>query len=82
MPAISHAELKHMTMAYAIGMWHKRAEHDIYTPVEIHINHVRNRLPTRVWGKRIEAAFTELVETHPHYSRNSVGVLEYFPGRK
>ncbi len=76
---ISNAELRNMTMAYAISMWHKRVSHDIRTPVRIDVNHIRHRFPTPIWAKRITGAFTDLVDTHPHFTFDDHGNLEYFP---
>ena len=82
MTKISKAEWRNMTMAYAISMWHKRVSHDIHTPVCINVNHIRNRFPTPIWAKRITGAFAELVDTHPHFTFNQNGILEYFPNQE
>lgn len=82
MSRISLAQIRNMTLSYAIMMWHKRQEYQISTPVEIHTAHIRNRFQSSIWARRIEQVFQELVETHPYFDFNDSGVLEYFPQSK
>lgn len=82
MSRISLAEIKNMTLSYAIMMWHKRQEYQISTPVEIHTAHIRNRFQSSIWARRIEQVFQELVETHPYFDFNDNAILEYFPQSK
>ena len=67
MVKISNEEIRHMTMAYAIQMWCKRRDLDIYESVPIYVSHIRNRFPTPLWAKRIKANFQALADSHPHF---------------
>ena len=82
MSRISLAEIKNMTLSYAIMMWHKRQEYHISTPVEIHTSHIRNRFQSSIWARRIQQVFQELADTHPYFRFNDSDVLEYFPQSK
>ena len=82
---VSNEEIRHMTMAYAIQMWCKREALEIEDSVPIYLSHIRNRFSTPLWGKRIEANFKDLADSHPHfYIINDAtspinGVLFYYP---
>jgi len=82
MSRISLAEIKNMTLSYAIMMWYKRQEYQISTPVEIHTAHIRNRFQSSIWARRIQQVFQELADTHPYFRVNDSDVLEYFPQSK
>ena len=78
MAKISNAEIKHMAMAYAIQMWHKRKALGIEDPVPVYVAHIRARFPTPLWRKRIQSNFQDLASSHPHFNIVE-GVLLYYP---
>lgn len=73
-------EIENTIMAYAISMWVKRQQFGISDPVKVETNHVRNRLASRVWTKRVVQAMANLCQSHPYITWSQPGFsVEYNP---